>query len=87
MADKEHTAKLSDNLTVQPKHKGKIPLPATFFTTKLAVSDLDICPGLLGEKPYKNHLGCGKAFLCGYEQNVTFLCGVTAQVGPRPWHC
>jgi len=65
MADKEHTAKWSDNLTDQPKHKAKIPLPATSFTTKPTESDLDIRPGLLGEKPYKNHLGYGKAFLCG----------------------
>jgi len=83
MADKEHTAKWSDNLTEQPQHKGKIPLTATSFTTKPTESGLDICPSLLGVKPYNNNLGCGRAFLCGYEQNVTFLCGVTAQVGPR----
>jgi hypothetical protein len=49
----------------QPKHKWEVPLPATSFTTKPTESDMDIRPGHLGEKPYKNHLGYGKAFLCG----------------------
>jgi hypothetical protein len=60
---KKHTALTSDNLTEQLKYKWAISLPATSFTTKPTESDLDIHSGLLGEKPYKNRLDYGKAFL------------------------